>query len=211
MRETGPRRQLESNQVQPAVRQEMRGLQADAATHASAGEPSAKGRERMIAPPCHTRGSATSDDWITPRWLIEQLGPFDLDPCASDTQPWPCAMVQWRAFDNGLMLPWFGNVFLNPPYGKALEPWLNRLAMHDNGIALVFARTETKAFFRYVWPHASALLFLQGRLTFHYPDGSLPRLGANSGGPSCLIAYGEEAAARLKKNRKLGALVKVQP
>ena len=37
------------------------------------------------------RRGATSDDWITPRCIIDALGPFDLDPCASATQPW-----QWH-------------------------------------------------------------------------------------------------------------------
>jgi hypothetical protein len=32
-----------------------------------------------------------TDDWITPPGIIEALGPFDLDPCASVGQPWPCA------------------------------------------------------------------------------------------------------------------------
>jgi hypothetical protein len=37
---------------------------------------------------------------------------------------------------------------------------------HGNGIALTFARTETKMFFECVWNGASALLFLKGRLSF---------------------------------------------
>jgi len=163
-----------------------------------------------ITPPCHTRRAGTSDDWITPLWLIQALGPFDLDPCSSLTQPWPCAALNWTVADNGLMREWAGLVWCNPPYGKAMEVWLNRLASHGNGIALVFARTETRAFFRYVWPHASAMLFLRGRVTFHYPDGSTPRNGANSGGPTVAIAYGTEAARRLWQARKLGALVTVE-
>ena len=160
----------------------------------------------MISPPCHTRTAESSDDWITPKWLVDQLGPFDLDPCASDKQPWPCAAESWTFADNGLMRPWAGFAFVNPPYGRAMTTWLNRLALHGNGIALVFARTETRAFFDYVWPYASALLFLRGRLTFHYPDGSMPRNGANSGGPSVLIAYGDTARKRLVANAELGAL-----
>lgn len=158
----------------------------------------------MIAPANHTRNSTTTDDWITPCWLIDQIGPFDLDPCASDTQPWPCATESWTRHDNGLLLPWYGMVYCNPPYGKAMEIWLNRLALHGSGIALVFARTETRAFFNYVWPFASSLLFLRGRLTFHKPDGS--EGDGNSGGPSVLVGYGQEAKSRLRKCH-LGAFV----
>lgn len=29
----------------------------------------------------------SSDEWYTPKWVIEELGPFDLDPCAPITPP----------------------------------------------------------------------------------------------------------------------------
>ncbi len=162
-----------------------------------------------ITPPIHTRGEKTTDSWITPKWLIQQLGEFDLDPCACEPQPWACANRQYTESDNGLMLPWEGRVWCNPPYGKEMIYWLERMALHNNGIALVFARTETQAFFRFVWPKASRLLFIRKRLTFAYPDGSLPRHGANSGGPSVLIAYGAEMAKRLDAVCDLGAVVTV--
>ncbi len=162
-----------------------------------------------IAPPAHNRGKHTTDDWITPQWLIDRIGPFDLDPCESESQPWKCARIGMRSSKHdGLLAPWHGMVFLNPPYGKATSAWLNRLAMHGNGIALVFARTETRMFFEYVWPHASCLLFLRGRLTFCYPDGSGSKAGHNSGGPSVLIGYGDDAALRLSRQTDdLGAFI----
>ena len=157
-----------------------------------------------IAPPCHTRNEVSTDDWITPKWLIDRLGPFDLDPCACEPQPWPCAARSYTSEDNGLLRVWDGFVWCNPPYGSKTGAWLNRLALHGNGIALVFARTETKAFFENVWPRASSIVFLRGRLTFCYPDGSSPRRGNNSGGPSVLIGYGETADARLEECQDLG-------
>lgn len=162
-----------------------------------------------ITPPAHRRGPSSSDSWITPPWLIDRLGPFDLDPCESNPQPWPCAARSYR--EHGLMLPWEGFVWCNPPYGRATKAWLHRLALHDHGIALVFARTETEAFASAVWPYASALLFLRGRLTFFRPDGSAPRAGGNSGGPSVLIAYGSEARRRLHDAGDLGAVVLREP
>lgn len=161
-----------------------------------------------IAPPAHTRGTHTTDSWITPKWLIDRLGPFDLDPCACEPQPWPCAAKQYTQQDNGQMIPWEGFVWCNPPYGSAASAWLNRMALHNNGIALIFARTETRMFFKSVWPYASMLLFLKGRLTFYRPDGSKPREGHNSGGPSVLIAYGTRGSDTLKRNSDLGQLVR---
>lgn len=171
--------------------------------------PRVAGRRGGIAPPAHNRGPDSSDSWITPPWLIDRLGPFDLDPCESTPQPWPCAARGYRA--HGLLLPWEGLVWCNPPYGRATKAWLQRLALHGNGIALVFARTETEAFTTAVWPHASALLFLRGRLTFFRPDGSEPRAGGNSGGPSVLIGYGDIARNRLLAASDLGAVVARDP
>ena len=45
---------------------------------------------------------------ITPRWIIEVLGPFDLDPAAADPRPWDCAAVNYTERDDGLRQPWFG-------------------------------------------------------------------------------------------------------
>jgi len=157
-----------------------------------------------IAPTQHTRRKGqTTDDWITPKWLIDRLGLFDLDPCACKPQPWPCAKEQMT--DNGLISPWNGMVYVNPPYGLATAHWLERLAHHGNGMALVFARTETNMFFYYVWPMATALLFIRGRLTFCKPSGEPAE--HNSGGPSVLIAYGDEAAARFLPCEDLGKIV----
>ncbi len=142
-----------------------------------------------------SRRSYTSDEWITPPEIIKALGPFDLDPCGSIDQPWPCARRMLTVDQDGRMRPWDGVVWLNPPYGKQTGLWLSRLADHGIGIALTFARTETAFFWRYVWQRASGILFVRGRIEFYRPDGT--RAGHNSGGPSCLIAYGELCAQRL--------------
>jgi hypothetical protein len=161
-----------------------------------------------IAPPSHTRRQgATTDSWITPQWLLDRLGHFDLDPCACDPQPWRTADRMITERENGLLRPWSGRVWLNPPYGRQLGAWLNRLALHGHGTALTFARTETRAFHENVWPFASALLFLRGRLTFHQPNGERAKMGHNSGGPSVLIAYGRQDRDFLSLVRDLGAFV----
>lgn len=150
-------------------------------------------------------GKGESDDWITPRWIIEALGPFDLDPCESDSHPWKCASAAFHK-PEGLLRPWFGRVWCNPPYGQQLGDWLCRCADHGDAIALTFARTETRHFFTGVWGRASGILFLRGRLRFHRPDG---QLGASGTGPSVLIAYGDENARRIQSlDAKYGRFVK---
>jgi len=80
---------------------------------------------------------------------------------------------------------------------------------HGCGTMLTFARTETDLFFETIWAHATAILFIRGRLYFHHVDGK--RAAANSGAPSVLIAYGEEDAMRLELSGIAGQLVPVIP
>lgn len=141
----------------------------------------------------HHSARSKSVSWITPPDIIEALGgpeSFDLDPCAATPQPWPCARHSYTVRDDGLALPWFGRCYVNPPYStRAIGRWLQRLAEHGTGIALIFARTETEAFFSQVWERANALLFLRSpRVHFHRPDGS--RAPHNCGAPVVLCAYG---------------------
>lgn len=106
---------------------------------------------------------------------------------------------------DGLAEPWDGRVWVNPPYSVHASAWMGKLARHGRGTALIFARTETAMFFDHVWGKASAILFLEGRLHFHYPDGR--KADANAGGPSCLIAYGEDDACALASSGLPGALI----
>ena len=138
------------------------------------------------------RSDKTKDEWLTPPWLLERLGEFDLDPCAPIAAPWATAAHHYTIDDNGLIKPWFGRVWLNPPYGRAVGRWMGRMAEHGEGTALIFARTDTDAFHDHVWEQAHALLFLHGRLHFHHRDGT--RATANAGAPSVLVAYGQNDA-----------------
>ncbi|MCY1363126.1 phage N-6-adenine-methyltransferase [compost metagenome] len=149
------------------------------------------------------------DEWLTPPEILRALGGFDLDPCAPHAarRPWEMAARHYSLEDNGLAQPWDGRVWLNPPYGRETARWLDRLADHGDGVALIFARTETDMFFRHVWGRADAVLFLRGRLHFHHADGK--RAGANAGAPSCLVAYGRRNADQLANCGLDGHLVEV--
>lgn len=143
----------------------------------------------------HHSHASLKEEWLTPPEIIRALGTFDLDPCAPVVRPWDTANVHHTINDNGLSRAWYGRVWCNPPYGDKTAIWLERLADHGNGIALIFARTETRMFFDQVWGKASGLLFLEGRLHFHHVDGR--RAAANAGAPSVLVAYGSNNAKTL--------------
>lgn len=153
-----------------------------------------------------------TNDWITPKYIIDAfgIGWFDLDPCASVTQPWSCARKAYTIEQDGLLRPWLGNVWLNPPYGPRTKKWVSKLATHGTGVALIFARTDTALWHNEIFPTADALLFVKGRLRFHRPDGSLGS-GGNAGAPSCLIAWGKKNSSALERVRVAvpGALINI--
>lgn len=141
----------------------------------------------------HQSTVGKSQAHITPRWLIDRLGPFDLDPCAADPRPWDCASVNYTA--DGLDLPWAGRVWLNPPFDRyVVGRWIERMAEHRNGIALLHARTETEWFLP-CWERAHSILFFAHRIKFCRPDGT--EQGANSGAPPVLVSFSPRDARRL--------------
>lgn len=136
-----------------------------------------------------------SQIWCTPQHIIEKLGGsdiFDLDPCQSGQQITRTARHYYFEEDNGLLQPWFGNVFCNPPYND-LKSWLHKMSIHGHGIVLCFARTDTKA-----WENvktATGINFIKGRIKFINEDG-VSNQPANAA--SCLIAWGEDNYRRIK-------------
>ena len=153
----------------------------------------------------HQSARAETTTWLTPPSILDALGPFDLDPCSPLDRPWDTAAKHYTIEDDGLAQQWGGFVWCNPPYGAEAAVWLERMAEHGNGIALIFARTETRMFFDHVWGKASSLLFIEGRLHFHYLDGT--RAKANSGAPSVLVGYGDEAYQRLCTSGIAGTII----
>ena len=62
-----------------------------------------------------------SDDWYTPAWIFDGLSvTFDMDVAAPDggAENVPCARFLTVA-DDGLLTPWEGVVWCNPPYSAS--------------------------------------------------------------------------------------------
>jgi phage N-6-adenine-methyltransferase len=143
----------------------------------------------------HAGNSSTSENWETPQDLLEPLynmfGAFDLDPCSptSNSRTAPVkAKVYYTEANDGLSLPWFGNVFCNPPYGKALRHWVakayeeSRCGNTQTIVMLIPARTDT-TFWHQTIVGKAAILFLKGRLKFGNAAQVAPF-------PSCLVVWG---------------------
>jgi transcriptional regulator with XRE-family HTH domain len=143
----------------------------------------------------HAGNSSTSETWTTPKEFLEPLyrvfGVFDLDPC-SPTSDGHTTFVKARAYfteaDDGLSLPWFGRVFMNPPYGRSIHKWTAKAkAEVDQGnaevvVGILPARLDTRYAHRDIKGSAS-VFFLQGRLKF----GSVEQVAPF---PSCLAVWG---------------------
>lgn len=146
----------------------------------------------------HERGFVgETNEWYTPPWLFEQLGlEFDLDPCAPPGGiPWIPAKTFWSRKDNSLSRPWHGRVWLNPPYGPFTKPFLRKMNEHRNGIALVFARTDTQWFHNEA-VQADAMLFIAGRISFIRSNGSG---STTAGAPSMLLAWNEDCVEAIQR------------
>jgi hypothetical protein len=95
---------------------------------------------------------------------------------------------------------------VQPAYSD-VAPWMQRMAEHGCGTALIFARCETRWWFDWVWPFASGMLFLQGRVTFCRGDGTGSKPGHNAGGPSVLVSFGSADWHALAASGLAGALI----
>lgn len=73
--------------------------------------------------------SSEDNEHYTPLDLLFKVvefygGTIDLDPCSNSREtPNTPSLLQYTIEDDGLSQPWFGKVFVNPPYGKALGDW----------------------------------------------------------------------------------------
>lgn len=154
----------------------------------------------------HHTPEGKNDEWLTPPEIVNALGQFDLDPCSPIVRPWSTATNHLTIEDDGLTSAWEGRVWLNPPFNRFQRPkWMEKMALHNNGVLLVPAATETEAFQQWVWGHAKAVLFLRARPHFHYVDGK--RAAFNSGTAICLAAYGGENVQKLIES-DLGTVVR---
>ena len=77
---------------------------------------------------------------------------IDLDPCSNSREiPNVPAARHYTVQENGLIQPWEGRVFLNPPFGQDVERWFSKLYLElsegrtTEAIVLWKSATETAA------------------------------------------------------------------
>ena len=137
--------------------------------------------------------SSASDEWYTTPDIIDAaiacMGRIDLDPCSnSHESPNVPASRHYTKEDDGLSLPWFGNVYVNPPYGTAIPLWVDKIITEyqsgniERCVLLLPARTDTQ-WFRKMAEYPKCFMF--GRIKFNGHENSAPF-------PSMLVGIGFE-------------------
>lgn len=121
-----------------------------------------------------TRGPV---EWYTPAHVVDFAADvfgneINLDPASCEAANKIVDADHFFDIEaNGLAKPWFGKVWINPPYDN-VGPWVEKMiAEYENGnidsaILLVNANTET-VWFSKLWKYS--LCFLRGRLKFWNP------------------------------------------
>ena len=142
--------------------------------------------------------SSERQDWGTPPDFIEWLtGRFDeltdgFDLVAAASSHNHKAPNFFTIDDNALFQSWFGNVWLNPPFGDGLKNWLSKCALEIENpevksiYVLIPARTDTKWFHEIVIEHAAFVYLIKGRFNFIHGDAVD---AANAPFPSMLVVY----------------------
>lgn len=123
--------------------------------------------------------SSKTGEHETPQDFYDELDAefhFTLDPCATDENH-KCPQYYTKEID-GLVQPWFGKVFMNPPYGRGIGEWVRKAYMEAGldgtmVVGLLPARTDTKWFHDYIYGKAE-VRFIKGRLKFGDAKNSAP-------------------------------------
>jgi hypothetical protein len=147
--------------------------------------------------------TSNSSKWNTPPHIVERvvltLGRIDLDPCADEALSIPAAR-HYTIHDDGLAQPWSGRTYMNPPYGRQIARWVEKLdAAFQAGsvtqaVALLPNRTDTRWYRRISYvPKVE----LHGRLHFSNSKHAAPF-------PSVIFAFGVDQRRLLQHFGDIG-------
>jgi hypothetical protein len=117
------------------------------------------------------------------RPLADAMDGFDLDPAAG-CEPTPIAENRYTKADDGLAQPWYGTVWLNPPFSDK-TPWYRKLVDEmwngDADAAVALATVDPSADWFHEWfSTADAIAYLDGR-DWYLGQGDSPTFSTQVG------------------------------
>ena len=128
-------------------------------------------------------------EWATPRDFYERLdntfGPFNLDPASNCgghgegevanyvCEPYYCL----GCGQDGLEEPWFGKVYVNPPFDRSLPLWVAKaekeaMAGEAKLVAMLLPVRTGRKWWQFMRP--DSIIYLPGRLKFGGASNSAP-------------------------------------
>ncbi len=129
--------------------------------------------------------SSESEHWLTPpaflRLVLAVLGSITMDPATNRASLVEADTHAYVGEEDGLALPWIGQLFCNPPYGDKIALWTKAMRLRAGDlrscqlIGLLPARVDTSWCQADVFASADAWVFWSGRITFWQvrADGSV--------------------------------------
>lgn len=167
----------------------------------------------LVPAPPHVAENSGESEWYTPAEYIAAaravMGDIDLDPASNEVAN---GVVGARMFLDvsldGLRHPWYGRIWLNPPYA---QPLCSRFCEHlldefreervSEACVLVNNATET-VWFQALARRSAALCFPEGRIRFWHPEReSAPLQG------QAVLYFGPNGLAFLTEFRDFGVVL----
>ena len=124
--------------------------------------------------------SSKSNEWDTPMSFFKLLDDefnFTLDPCCREDTA-KCKKF-YTIVDDGLKQDWSKDVvFMNPPYGGHTGDWIKKaLEESKKGatvVCLIVSSTDRSYWHEYIFPFASQVRFVRGRIKFGNSKSTAP-------------------------------------
>jgi len=146
-------------------------------------------------------GSMKSNEWTTPTDVFDKLNKaydFTLDPCC--TKESALCEKFYTIEEDGLQQDWSKDVvFMNPPYGRGINKWIEKAYLESRMgavvVCLIPARVDTRYWHDYIFPYARQITFLKGRLKF----GG----GGNAPFPSAIVEFKPHSRKQLWNEVKI--------
>lgn len=158
----------------------------------------------------HEQCVGATDEWYTPPHVFKALDcSFEGDVASPGAAVTPWIPASYFVTACSLEKPWYGFVWMNPPFGRrnGLVPWLKKFFDHANGIALVPDRTSAPWWQEFA-PKAEQILFVAPKLKFIGQDG-MP--GKSPAQGTSLLAVGPRGCNALRRAATSGLGVLLQP
>jgi hypothetical protein len=142
----------------------------------------------------YREGDHPQQTQLTPGYVLEPvreaLGGIELDPCTLPDNPTGAERFYALPTD-GLAEPWDAEaIYVNPPYGKAREPWAERCRLAGlegrRVVLLIPSATDTRVFQRALASAGEAVL-VRGRVKFGVLRPNRRQQAASH--PSALIGW----------------------